>query len=163
MLEHKLKRYVSLSVVMACLQFVLIICIPFVSVEGTTIQRVMTYIIAFLFWASIVFEVLLACWSDRERRKLERHLYRSKEIKQSLSGVFSFFKNKEAMVTDIVLFISVLSLGIIIWMHVKTSWIIISVVSILIFSFSLHSVLNGRNYRYLKELKNNVKEQTKDE
>lgn len=158
MLERKMKRYVFLSIVMACLQFVLIICIPFVGIDGTILQRILAYIIAFLFWSSIVFEVILARWADHERRKLERRLYRSREIKQSLSGVFSFLKNTEALVTDVVLFISVIFLGIIIWMHIKTSWIIISIVSILILSFSLHCILNGRNYNFLKEYKNKMKE-----
>lgn len=162
MLENKLNLYVVLSIGMACLQFVLILCIPFLNIEGETKQQIISYIVAMLFWMSIFAEVLLARLSDRVRRKLERKLYRDKEIKNSMAGIFSFFKNTEAMIADIVLFVIVLLLGIIIWLHIKAIWVIIGTVSVLILSFSLHCIFNGRNYRYLKKLKNNTKEQKKD-
>ncbi|MBE5872839.1 MAG: hypothetical protein E7287_00370 [Lachnospiraceae bacterium] len=163
MLEHKLKRYIILSIAMACLQFGLIICIAFVSIEGTTIQKVAAYIVAFMFWTSIIFEILLAHWSDGERKQLDRYVLRCREIRRAPSGIFSFLKNTEAMVADILLFVSVAALGIILWMQIKTSWIIISVLSIFVLSFSLHCILNGKNYRYLKKLKEQNKGAKKNE
>lgn len=154
MLERKLNQYVFMSIVIACLQFVLIICISFVSIEGTMIQKTLAYIIAFLFWISIIFEIVLVRLSDKERRKSGKRFYIRRKINQSPIGMFSFFKNKEAIVVDIIFIISIVSIVIIICMHAKASWIIISVVSIFILSFNLHCILNGRNYRYLKELKN---------
>lgn len=149
----KLNRYVFLSIGMAGLQFLLLLLIPYSNIEGTKAQQMMAYIIAFLFWASIIGEVVLVRLASRERKRLDRKLCKGKEINQSLFGVFSFFKNKEAIVTDIILFLSVILLGVIIWTNVKTSWIIIGVVSVLVLSFNLHCILNGKNYRYLKEIR----------
>ena len=138
---------------MACLQFILLILIPFANVEGTETQRMLAYVIAFLFWASIIAQIVFVRLSSNERKKLNRKLHKSKEINQSFLGIFSFFKNREAIVADVILFLSVILLGVIIWTNVKTSWIIIGVVSVLVLSFNLHCVLNGKNYRYLKEIR----------
>lgn len=158
MSKTKLNRYIYLCIVMACLQFLLLVLIPFANVEGTEGQRMFAYVIAFLFWTSIFAEIIFLCMANSQRKRLSRKLYRNKEISQSLLGIFSFLKNKEAMVVDIMLFLSVILLGIIIWTNVKTGWIIIGVVSVLVLSFNLHCIFNGKNYRYLKELINNKKE-----
>lgn len=162
MLENKLNLYVYLSIGIACLQSILILCILFVDIEGDTKQQTIAYVVAFLFWLSIFAEVWLSHLANRVRKKLERKLYRNKEIKNSMPGIISFFKNTEAKMVDILLFIVVLLLGMIIWQRINKSWLIIGEVAILILLFSLHCVLNGRNYRYLKKLKNNTKEQKND-
>lgn len=162
MLENKLNLYVYLSIGMACLQSILILCILFVDIEGDTKQQTIAYVVAFLFWLSIFTEVWLSHLADRVRKKLERKLYRNKEIKNSMPGIVSFFKNTEAKIVDIPLFIAVLLIGMIIWLRINKSWLIIGAVATLILLFNLHCILNGRNYRYLKKLKNNTKEQKND-
>lgn len=163
MLERRLRQYVSLNIGLACLQFLLILCIPFVNIEGNMSQRIIAYLTAGIFWISIIGEILLIVCSANARSGLEQKMYKNKEIENSLPGIFSFFKNKEAAIADIGLFIFVLLLGIIIRLHIKTSWMIIGIVSTVLLLFNLHCILNGKNYRYIKEYKNNMKEKKKDE
>ena len=163
MSEMKLRKNLFICIGMASLQFVLLLLIPYSNIVGTKKQQTMAYIIAFLFWASIICEIVFVCLAGNERKRLDRKLHKGKEINQSLSGIFSFFKNREAIVADVTLFLSVVLLGVIIWTNVKISWIIIGVVSVLALSFNLHCILNGKNYRYLKEIKNKKKEKRKDE
>lgn len=149
----KLNKYVFVCIGIACLQFFLLLLIPYSNIEGTKTQQIMAYVIAFLFWSSIIGEIVFVRISSNERKKLDRKLHKGREINQSLPGVLSFLKNREAIVADIILFLSVTLLGIIIWTNVKTGWIIVGVVSALVLSFNLHCILNGKNYRYLKEIR----------
>lgn len=153
MSEVKLKKYTWLSIGMACLQCGLLLLIPYSNIEGTKTQQRMAYIIAFLFWTGIIAEMVFVRLSSNQRKMLEKKSRKGKSKNKSTLGVFSFVKNREAVVADIVLFLSVIILGIVIWTNVKTEWIIIGDVSILVLSFNLHCILNGRNYRYLKENK----------
>ena len=158
MSERKLNKYVLLCLGMATLQFVLLLLIPCSNIEGTKTQQMMAYIIAFLFWSSIIGELICVRLSSNERKRLERKFHNGREINQSLPGVFSFAKNRESKIADITLYLSVILLGIIIWTNIKTGWIIIGVVSILVLSFNIHCVFNGKNYRYLKEIRKLGKE-----
>lgn len=153
MSDKKMNINVFLCIGMACLQFVLLLLIPLSNIEGTKTQQMIAYIIAFLFWTSLIGEIVFVRLSSNERKRLDRKLHKGKEINQSFSGIFSFLKNKEAMIADITLFLSVILLGIIIWTNVKTSWMIIGDVAFLALSFNLHCILNGKNYRYLKEIR----------
>lgn len=163
MLKNKLERYIVLSIALAMLQFILIMCIPFVNIKGTGVQCVMAYIVALLFWLSIIAEVILAIYSTRIRKKVGCELNGHDAVEGFGPGIILFFKNKEAVVADIVLFVSVLLLGIILWMNMKIGWLIIGNVSFLVLSFNLHCILNGRNYRLLKSFKNDLKERKSDE
>lgn len=158
-MEKKLKLLVCLMICLACLQCLLIFTIPFVSVEGNSIQRIMAYVVAMFFWLAVISEIIIARQSSKIRAKMERRIYRNKQIRLSSVGILSFFKNKEAMMADVLLFVSVVVLGIVIWAKIVTTWIIICVVSILILSFNMHCILNGRNYRYIKALNKHLKEQ----
>ena len=159
----KLNRYVWLGIGMSCLQCGALLAIPFADIEGTEKQRMLAYAIGALFWLSIIGELVLLCLSCNERKRLEQKRGAGIEMKNSTLGIFSFLRNREAIVADVMLFISVILLGIVIWTNIENKWIIIVVVSILVLSFNLHSILNGRNYIYLKEAKNNKKEKKRNE
>lgn len=158
MSKTKLNRYIYLCIVMACLQFILLMLIPFANLEGTQGQQMLAYVIAFLFWLSIICEIVFICIANSHRKKLVRKFHKNKEIDKEMIGIFSFLKNREGMMADIMLFLSVILLGIVIWTSVKISWIVIGVVSVLVLSFNLHCIFNGKNYRFLKEIINNKKE-----
>ena len=101
--------------------------------------------------------MILVIYSNRIRKKVSCEFNGYDAVEGFGLGIMSFFKNKEAVVADIVLFISVILLGIILWMNVKIGWLIIGDVSFLVLSFNLHCILNGRNYRLLKSYKNNFR------
>lgn len=160
MLARRLARYISITIMLAFLEFVIILFIPLVNLEGTALQRMAAYILAAAFWISIATEFFMVKLCTYERRWLERRGYRNKGLRYSKPGIFSFFKSTEAVVADIVLFLSIIIVGISVCMQIKTEWMIMGGISILVLSFNLHCILNGRNYRYIKKYK---KEQEQDE
>ena len=163
MLGQRLIKYSNITISFAVFEFVLILCIPLVNIDGSLIQRVGAYIIAAAFWISIVMECVFSHLSTYERKYVERKEYRNRTLKHSQPGVISFFKNLEATIVDIILFLSAIIVVIIAWLQVKTGWMIITCTSVLFLSFNLHCILNGKNYRYIKALRLYKKEQERDE
>ena len=163
MLDGRLLKYNVVTISLAFLEFVSILCIPFVNLDGTLVQRISGYILATIFWISILVECIFVHFSTKERRWIERKEYRNKVLKYSQPGAISFFKNAEATVADVILFIAVTLVEILMWTQVKTGWMLMADISILFLSFNLHCILNGKNYRYLKSYRIYKKEQKKDE
>ena len=163
MLDQRLKKYNLITISLAVLEFVLILCIPLVNLDGSSAQKIGAYILAAFFWICIAIEGIFVHLSTQERRWMERRGFRNRALKHSPPGVISFFKNLEAMVVDIILFISAILVVILVWTQVKTGWMIMAGISILFLSFNLHCILNGKNYRYLKAYRLNKKEHERDE
>lgn len=160
MTDQRLKKYNLITIFLAVLEFVLILCVPLVNLDGSPAQKIGAYILAALFWICIAVEGIFVHLSTQERRWMERRGFRNRALKHSSPDVISFFKNQEATVVDVILFISALLVVILVWAQVKTGWMIMAGILVLFLTFNLHCVLNGKNYRYLKLYK---KEQKKDE
>lgn len=76
-------------------------------------------------------------------------------------GMFSFFQNKIAMIFDIIMMgafaimvVLFIMYAINVYYYFKTIYFLFVVISIFIFSFGMHCMLNGVNYRYFNNKKN---------
>jgi len=138
---------------------ILILLIFLCNIDGSKVEKIGAYVIAALFWITIIGLVISTIKTTQYRKQLQERGYRLRGIRHSPIGVFSFFKNKEAAIMDIVLFVSAVSVAILAWTHVAIGLLILSCISLLFFSFNMHCVLNGRNYRYYKAFIKHQKEQ----
>lgn len=163
MLDQRIRRYNLITISIAVLEFVLILCTPLVNLDGSSAQKIGAYILAAFFWICIAIEGIFVHLSTQERRWMERRGLRNRALKHSPLGVISFFKNLEATVVDVILFASTILVVILVWAQVKKECMIMSGISILFLSFNLHCILNGKNYRYIKSLSKYAKEHEKDE
>ena len=163
MLEKRLIKYILITTAFAIFEFALILCVPLVNLDGLPAQRIGAYILAAVFWISIVAECILVHLTTQERRWIERRGFRDRHLKHSRPGVISFLKSIEATLVDVVLFISAVLVVILAWTQVKTEWMIMASISVLFLSFNLHCILNGKNYRYLKSYRLYKKEHEQDE
>lgn len=162
-LKTQINLYFLISILLAAIPAVLILCIPLVSLEGTGIQKLGAYIMAAVFWLCVILELWMTRLCSSERRWLERRKVRSRSLSQANPGVVSFLKTREGMIADFVMFASLIAVIVIAWTQVRNQWLILSCVSVLYLSFNLHCLLNGRNYRYIKLLSNYKKEHERDE
>lgn len=162
-LKPQINLYFLISILLAAISAVLILCIPLVSLEGTGIQKIGAYIIAAAFWLCVILELWMTRLCSSERKWLERRKVRSRSLSQANHGVISFLKTREGMISDIVMFVSLIAVIVIAWTQAKNQWLILSCVSVLYFSFNMHCLLNGKNYRYIKLLRNYKKEHERDE
>lgn len=163
MLDQRLKKYNLITISLAVLEFILILCVTVVNLDGLSAQKIGAYILAALFWICIAIECIFVRLSTQERRWMERRGFRNRALKHSSAGVISFFKNLEATVADAVLFVSVILVVILVWTQVKTGWVIMAGISVLFLSFNMHCILNGKNYRYIKAYRLYKKEHERDE
>ena len=162
-LKTQITLYFLISVLLAVIPAVLILCIPLVSLEGSGFQKAGAYIISAVFWLCVILELWMVRMCNSERLWLERRKVRSRMLDQAGPGVISFIKTREGLIADVIMFVSLIAVIVIAWTQVRSQWAILSCVSVLYLSFNMHCLLNGKNYRYIKLLSNYKKEHERDE
>ena len=126
--------------------FLLATSFLFMPLENEQLQ-IMAGVMFWLFLIlGIVSQVLLAilfrqaCSKNKEWR-----------IQKQRVGIFTIGKNKLSVVADIVLLISAVTFVVLMIFTRGTGYISYIVLTILVFSFSMHCVLNGKVYYYICE------------
>ena len=103
-----------------------------------------------MFWVflilGIVSQVLVAIWFRQACSKNKEWRIQKQRI-----GIFTIGKNKFSVVADIILLISAVTFVVLMIFTRGTGYISYIVLTILVFSFSMHCVLNGKVYYYICE------------
>lgn len=148
----KYKLFFSLSFICFIISGISILCVPITNVYGNGISKVMVYVVACVFWIGIICGFVLFFKADSLRKVIGRKNRRNNIVISSGSriGAISFFRNKEAGVSDAFLFASVILFAILTIFRIEIEWLIIISAALLFLSFSLHCFFNGKNYRYIK-------------
>lgn len=100
-----------------------------------------------LFWLSLIFTVCAAIRINSSRQKCADFNEKYKKLKKL--GLVHFFQNKQAIVIDVIMFFS-LTASVLSQIYVWKLIIQFLFVSIFVFSFGMHCMLNGINYIYIK-------------
>lgn len=136
-----------------------LVLVPFSDYEGNTINAVTAIIAGVLFWLFLILGYLVFSRIAKHRRLYEKKATSSDNGRFSRAdnkkkpGIICFFSNIFALVADIVLILSfILTLVIIIFIPTTSLVIQIILISLLLFSLHMHCVLNGINFRYIREL-----------
>ncbi len=141
-----------MSIILLLVTSLTILLIPLTDVFSGNTQKVCSYIVGAVFWLSLILGQIIFWIANRERISIEHNLQK-KEIKRlsaNYPGVLCFFQNREAAVADVTVIISFLLVIAELIFKIKSEWIILSSVSTLIFSFGMHCILNGINYKYIR-------------
>lgn len=132
-----------------------------------------TLVAGLMFWISIIMGIVTQCVLAF-RRKSWYVIHRIKEERTSQKiGLVSFFQNIYATVADVVAILSLVGLVIAMIETQGTGYICYVFVSLFVFSFSMHCILNGKIYYYVinqnkmlqaieKERANSYKEERKE-
>lgn len=111
-------------------------------------SMLLTYMSGALFWIGLIGTIVMAVLvtiSKRRCKEFEESYQGSKKL-----GLICFFKNTEAFVFDIIMFVSFVGFVITaIWVG-TTVWPFVFL-PVFIFSFGMHCMLNGSNYIYIKQ------------
>lgn len=134
-----------LAIILTIVATIAILCIPAVDAH----KNIM-YIIAFTFWLSLILGQFFFWKCNHERKRIEMKGTRMRENKKKQLGITAFFRNFEAFIADIILFLSAGLVAVLTVFQIKTSWLIILGASMLYLSFNMHCILNGKNYRFIK-------------
>lgn len=136
----KYKLFFSLSFICFIISGISILCVPITNVYGNGISKVMVYVVACVFWIGIICGFVLFFKADSLRKVIGRKNRRNNIVISSGSriGAISFFRNKEAGVSDAFLFASVILFAILTIFRIEIEWLIIISAALLFLSFSLH-------------------------
>ena len=138
-----------------------ILFIPLVDLEGTSAQKIFAILLAALFWLGLIAEIVFFILANKQCNVIEDRLIKkgSKSFKNAKLGVISFFSFREAMVADVLAGLSLIAIILMIILKVTNDWLFVIIAVIFFFSFNMHCFLNGRNYKYFKEIKKFIKRQ----
>ena len=102
-----------------------------------------------LFWVSLVFAIVTqVVLSHRRKAWFLSNKIRKKRFSHKM-GAISFFKNLYAVIADVATVICIIGLVVSVILTDATGYACYVFVSLLVFSFSMHCILNGNIYYYI--------------
>lgn len=133
----KSKKMILAQIISFAISSLMICLSPICSYDEGKAKMIMSVIVSTVFWIGLIAGIVLDVLLGKDNKELKGKM-----------GLISFFKNKIAMIFDILFVISlILSLVVVIS---KTALAIGSVaIAVCIFSFEMHCVLNGKCFNKL--------------
>ncbi len=126
--------------------FLLAISFLFMPLESKLLQ-IMAGIMFWLFLAvGIASQILLAVWFKQACSKNKEWRMQKQRV-----GIFAIGKNRFSIVADFILLISTVIFSVLMILTRGTGYISYIVLTILVFSFCMHCILNGKVYYYICE------------
>lgn len=123
------------------------------------------YAVGALFWVGILCGIVFLVLTGKQRKQIETVLREKggQAPEKAPLGVVSFFRNRAALIADIIFFLAVIAFVLLFVFQIHNAWAVIAALEILFLSFVMHCFLNGKNYKYIKAYNkyNNSKEQGK--
>ncbi|MBE6808055.1 MAG: hypothetical protein E7524_01155 [Ruminococcaceae bacterium] len=115
--------------------------------EGETLtSRIIKILCALLFWSGLAVEQIFMWKANKRRLKIES-IVSGRRI-TGMSGIFSFLKTEFGFFTDATLAISLITYIVLVignWGENVAQYIFLFLI---VLSFRLHCIANGKNYRY---------------
>ncbi len=143
-----LRRRKKMKFIFIGLLFLMSLSIAFMPIasEYREINALATVFTGLAFWAGLIGTILIAIWINhcRKRSSYFNELYPN----EKQFGAIHFFQNRMAMCADISMFVALLGL---IVTKLTVDQIVVQFVflSIFVFLFGMHCMLNGVCYKYL--------------
>lgn len=141
-------RFINYSLVCSVISSLSIISCVFLG-NGNTTDNIISVLFPLIFWIGLAAEQIMIWRANSIRRKKECELQSTRINKGEITGVgvFSPFKTKQGKAADICFLFSLIILIVLFFIRVdeKLQFVFIS---ILVMSFRLHCILNGKNFRY---------------
>ncbi len=164
-MKDKNKIYFWLSILSF---FILSVSFLLMPIRMVVVNRIMGVVFWISLLCGILTQILLSRGISRERKKKEKALENGqssllKEPKEKRGrifgniGIFSFLRNPIAMLADLLLAVSFLGFLLVMLFTNKSGYICFIFIALLIFSFSMHCIWNGKCCFYLFHLSNPLK------
>lgn len=141
--------WLGLSIFFFLMFSVSFLLMPLGSESPTENISAYTMVAGLMFWISIIMGIATQCvLAHRRRSWYVIHRIRKVRATQKV-GLISFFKNSYATVADAVTILSLIGLVIAMIATQGTGYICYVLVSLFVFSFSMHCILNGKVFYHI--------------
>lgn len=114
--------------------------------NGENPNNVFTYLSGGIFWLGFIGVIVTSIYITVSKNKDKD--FKKTYTKRRKFGLTHFFQNKYAFVCDVFLFVSIIAF-LITSIFLGTTILPFLFLSLLIFSFGMHCMLNGSNYIYI--------------
>lgn len=144
---RKAKLFLKICIFLITVSSFMIMLVPFADYSGNTFKRVLTITICILFWGCLLSGYVIFFLTNKMRLDIRKR-YRQQRMRhyRLRYGALNFFKNTEAMFFDAVLIASAIVLILLLIMKVQNDWLLAAVITLFIYSFQMHCILNGKIY-----------------
>lgn len=127
--------------------------------NGSTANIVAAIIAGLLFWLFLILGYVLLAMISKHRKQYEKKAVdssgnRTKNAENKKKpGIICFFSNQYALISDVAMGISFILTLVVLLLIPKTPQILqLLLISLTVFSIHMHCVLNGINFKYIREL-----------
>jgi hypothetical protein len=150
----KLKILLIANIFCIAASSAMIAIIPLGDFNGNHTEMTIAYMIGAVFWGGVIVGGCLFSTLNRMRKKTQWGWLLPKSQKTRI-GAFTFFRNRAAVITDIICGLSFIAS--IVLMMIDVGWITFTIISVFVFTFQMHCILNGENFNYIVTLKSTIK------
>lgn len=142
-------RSITFSIVLSVISSLSLLSILFLH-KSELLDSILKVVFPIVFWLGLIGEQFFIWKSNSIRKMIEN----SEKFPKSRSGIglISFFKSEAGLVADVALIISFITLLILMLLGIGESVVQYLFIFLLVLSFRLHCILNGKNFRYKKYL-----------
>lgn len=126
------------------------LCIPICSsIEGIP-GKAFSIIVATVFWGGLILEQVFFWRANDGRKNIQQRAFKSRRLKNASVGLVTFGTSREARICDIAFAVSLVTSIAFNFLRIQIDWLVILSLAVLLLSFNLHCILNGKTYRYIK-------------
>lgn len=137
--------HIDFSIIFSVLSSVSLLACLFIGFDDSS-DKIIKIIFPLSFWVCLGFEQFLIRKADSLRKEIEKSgEYRKIRAKP---GILSISKTRSGAIADLLLLISLLLLVLFVLTRLGEKVIQYILIFLLVLSFRLHCILNGKNFRY---------------
>lgn len=148
-LIKKIKLFFWLAVICFTVSSMSFLFLPHAFENSLNRERNEYFIIGTVFWLFLVLGVLLLFHANTFRREFAKTRLGGDYRMKSRIGILMFFVNIPGTVSDVIFIISLIAFIVILTVDVRSK-IIYVIFALLILSFEMHCIFNGRIYKSTK-------------
>lgn len=141
--------WLGFSIIFFLMLSVSFLLMPLGNEASTESISLYTLIAGLMFWISIIMGIITQCVLAYRRKNWQAiHRIKKARVAQRI-GLISFFKNSYAAIADAATILSLIGLVIVMIATQGSGYICYVCISLFVFSFSMHCILNGKVFYYV--------------
>lgn len=155
------KLHLTITVLTAILSSFSLSVIPFIPKMENEKTSVISYVIAAIFWVGLILTLITSYLTKRMLSRVREKMIAKGHLNgNSLPGVISFsLQGKNIFLYALTVLGGILVITDIIYNYVP-EMMMFPILSLTVLSFELHCILDGRNYKVYKLIKESVNDET---
>lgn len=126
------------------------LCVPICSEIDGIPGKFFSVTVAIVFWGGLILEQVFFWRANKVRKKIQQRAFKSRRLKNASVGLVTFGTSREARIFDIAFAVSLVTSIAFNFLRIQIDWLVILSLAVLLLSFNLHCILNGKTYRYIK-------------